>query len=478
MKKSYHIITIGCQMNISDSERIAAYLEFYGFKPESDRAKAGLVVLNTCGIRQKAEDRNYGLIPAIKKKNPRARIILTGCLSERKDVRRRLEEVVDIWLPIKNLPRLYRELDLKKVPSCLPRKAKRCAGEGCRASPLGRGGRASRTGWVGEAGCVTPGSSDYLNITPKISSDFSAYVPIGNGCDNFCSYCVVPYARGREVYRPAGVIIAEVKKFIDRGYKEIVLIAQNVNSYETMITKSDLKYFPKKKIGQEIFFPEILDAAAKLPGDFWLRFFTSHPKNMSDELVAVMKKNFKICRQIHLPAQSGDDQILAAMNRKYTVKHYLSLIKKLRTAMPEIGISTDIIVGFPGETKNQFANSEKLMRAAKYDMVYLARFSSRPGTAAAKLKDNISAKEKQRREEILNEILKKTAWKNNQRYLNKAVKVLAEEKNKRGEWLGKNEQFITVKILGSAKVDLKGEFAKVKITEAKDFGLTGSLVKY
>jgi tRNA-2-methylthio-N6-dimethylallyladenosine synthase len=438
MKNSYHIITIGCQMNVSDSERIASYLEFYGFKYESNRAKAGVVVLNTCGIRQKAEDRNYGLIPEIREKNPRVKIILTGCLSERKDVIKRLAKVVDIFMPIKNLPELYKNLGLANKKFV---------------------------------------KKDYLDILPKVESDFSVYIPIGNGCDNFCSYCVVPYARGREIYRSAGTVIAEAVKFIKAGYREIVFVAQNVNSYKTIIAKADLKYFPKKKIGAEVLFPELLSAAAKLSGDFWVRFFTSHPKNMSDELVAVMKNNSKICRQIHLPAQAGDDKILAAMNRKYTVKHYLSLIKKLRTAMPEIGLSSDIIVGFPGETKAQFANTEKLMRSAKYDMVYLARFSPRPGTVAAKLKDNVTGKEKQRREEALNKILSQTAWKNNQRYFKKVIKVLVQEKNKRGEWLGKNEQFITVKIIGSAATDLKGKFVKVKITESKDFGLTGSLVK-
>ncbi|HTX86805.1 MAG TPA: MiaB/RimO family radical SAM methylthiotransferase [Candidatus Nanoarchaeia archaeon] len=488
MKKTYHIVTIGCQMNISDSERIAAYLESFGFKPEPNRAKAGLVVLNTCGIRQKAEDRNYGLIPAIKKKNPRVKIILTGCLAERKDVQKRLARVVDIFLPIKDLPNLYRELGFEKVPSI--------------NLPAGRQGGGVRPG---RTGCVISDSKDYLDISPKSNSNFSAYIPIGNGCDNFCSYCVVPHARGREVYRSAGNIIAEAKNFISRGYKEIILIAQNVNSYKYLAAKKDLKYFPKKKIGKEITFPELLEAAAqiKIPSinlpagrqggggraartgrveygknkniDFWLRFFTSHPKNMSDELMAVMKKNSKICRQIHLPIQSGDDKILAAMNRQYTVKHYLGLLKKIRKAMPRIGISADIIVGFPGETKKQFANTEKLMRLALYDMVYLARFSPRPGTAAAKLKDNVPAAEKQRREEALNEILKKTAWKNNQRYFDKVIKVLVEEKNKRGEWLGKNEQFITVKIIGSVAENLKGKFVQVKITQANDFGLTGQL---
>jgi tRNA-2-methylthio-N6-dimethylallyladenosine synthase len=433
MKKTYHIITIGCQMNISDSERIAAYLELYGFKPEPNRAKAGLVVLNTCGIRQKAEDRNYGLIPEIRKRNPHARIILTGCLAERKDVRRRLAKAVDIFLPIKKLPELSRELGLKRKLS----------------------------------------ARDYLDIFPKTECKFSAYVPIGNGCDNFCSYCVVPYARGREIYRAAGTIIKEAQDFIDRGYKEIVLIAQNVNSYRSPLGNKDLKYFPKKKVGEAVEFPELLAAAAGLKGDFWLRFFTSHPKNMSDNLIEVMKKNSKICRQIHLPAQSGDDKILSAMNRKYTVKHYLNLIGSLRKSMPTIGISSDIIVGFPGETKKQFTNTEKLMRRAKYDMVYLARFSPRPGTVAAKLKDNVSAREKQRREEALNEILKKTAWKNNQRYLHQPVKVLVQEKNKRGEWLGKNEQFITVKIFNAADKMLEGEFVKVKVARANDFGLEG-----
>ncbi|MDD5527814.1 MAG: tRNA (N6-isopentenyl adenosine(37)-C2)-methylthiotransferase MiaB [Patescibacteria group bacterium] len=434
MKKTYHIITIGCQMNISDSERIAAYLESYGFKSEPNRVKAGLVILNTCGIRQKAEDRNYGLIPEIREKNPLVKIILTGCLAERKDVRRRLDKVVDIFLPIKNLPELYRELGLVK--------------------------KINKT-------------NDYLEINPKVNSKFSVFIPIGNGCDNFCSYCVVPYARGREIYRSASDIIAEAQKFIKQGFKEIILIAQNVNSYKIKAAKADLKFFPNKKAGEEINFPELLVAAAKLTGDFWLRFFTSHPKNMSAELIAAMKNNRQICRQIHLPAQSGDDRILAAMNRKYTVKHYLSLVKALRKAIPEIGLSSDLIVGFPGETKKQFAKTEKLMRQAEYDMVYLARFSSRPGTAAAKLKDNVSAAEKQRREEALNKILSQTAWKNNQRYLNKAIKVLVQEKNKRGEWLGKNEQFVTVKILGSAKENLQGKFVRVKITEVRDFGLTG-----
>jgi tRNA-2-methylthio-N6-dimethylallyladenosine synthase len=397
-----------------------------------------LVVLNTCGIRQKAEDRNYGLVPEIKNKNPRVKIILTGCLAERPDVKKRLKKNVNIFLPIKNLPNLYKQLGLKKNKI-----------------------------W----------KKDYLSITPKVNSAFSVFIPIGNGCDNFCSYCVVPYARGREIYRPAEEIISEAKEFIKKGFKEIILIAQNVNSYKSKLSKTDQPYFPKKNIGEEISFPEILEAVGKLPAEIWLRFFTSHPKNMSQKLISVMKKNRKICRQLHLPAQSGDNQILSAMNRKYTIEHYLSLLKKLRSALPEIGLSSDLIVGFPGETKKQFSNTEKLMRLAKYDMVYLARYSRRPGTAAARLKDNVSPAEKQRRENALNKILSQTAEKNNRRFLNQEIIVLVEEKNKRGEWLGKNEQFITVKILGAETADLKGKFVKIKITATKDFGLAGRLAE-
>lgn len=444
MKKTYNIITIGCQMNMADSERIAAYLESYGFKKEPDRNKAGLVVLNTCGIRQTAEDRNYGLIPDIKNANPKVKIVLTGCLSERKDVRRRLDEWVDIWLPIKSLPSLYRELGLKEKVS---------------DKELGRL----------EAG--------YLGIAPKTASPFSVFIPIGNGCDNFCSYCVVPFARGRESYRQAGEIVREAEDFIKKGYKEITLIAQNVNSYEAAASRKDLKYFPNKKVGEAISFAELLDAVGNLPGNYWVRFATSHPKNMSADLIRVVARGGRFCPYVHLPVQAGDDRILATMNRKYTAEHYLKLIKKIKKAIPDVGLSTDIIVGFPGETKKQFQNTAKLMKEVKYSMAYTACYSPRPGTAAAKMSDDVAPAEKRRRAGILENILKKTAAENNERFLDREVVVLAEEKNKKGEWHGKNGQNVTVKILGAADKDLAGRFVLVKITKTKDFGLTGNFIK-
>ena len=453
MKKTYHIITIGCQMNEADSERIASYLEFYGFKHEPKRSKAGLVVLNTCGIRQTAESRNYGLIPLLKKENKNVKIILAGCLSERPDVRRRLEDRVDIWLPIQKLPELYKQLGLKK-------------------KSFGKG--------------------NYLNIEPKAVSPFSVYIPVGNGCDNFCAYCVVPYARGREQYRSAYEIFQEAEKFIAKGYKELTLIAQNVNSYRAIATKADLKYFPHKKIGDQIFFwevllvtgvlPEILATPAKgkakiIPNNYWVRFSTSHPKDMGEDLIRVTARGGRFAPHIHLPVQAGDNQILSAMNRKYSVEHYLGLTEKIKKAIPEVGLSSDIIVGFPGETRKQFANTLKLAKKVKYDMIYMAQFSPRPGTAAFKMKDNVTAIEKKRREEELNEVLKKTALENNQKFLNREIVVLVEEKNAKGKWLGKNGQMKTVIISGASDKKLAGRFCLVKISEVKDFGLYGEFVK-
>ncbi len=425
--KKYYIITIGCQMNKSDSERVASYLEDIGYKFTSNVKIADLVVLTTCGIRQSAEDRIYGLIPKIKKNNPQTKIILTGCLSDRDDVRKRMEKYVDIQMNIKELSKLKARLS------------------GLNDDSIQR-------------------DCDYLKQKPKYSSKISAFVPIGNGCDNFCTYCVVPYARGREVYRESREIIEEVKNLVKNNYKEITLIAQNVNSYHEM--------------GSKIDFPDLLKMVNDLEGDFWLRFATSHPKDMNDKLIETMSKCDKLCHHLHLPAQSGDNDILIAMNRKYKIGDYKKLIEKTRAKIPDISITTDIIVGFPGETREQFKNTKKLFREIKYDMAYIAQYSPRPNTVASKLDDDINREEKKRREKELMKILSKTALENNKQYLDKICLVLIEGKNKKGEWYGKTKTFKVVKIKNSKKIDnLKGEIVNVLINDVQDFGLRGEIVK-
>lgn len=426
----YFIKTFGCQMNISDSERLSGLLEKNNYNLASKITEADLAIFNTCGIRQMAEDRAYGQIHNLKKKYPKIKIILTGCLANRKDVQKRLKKKIDFFCEIKDMQNILQTLD---------------------------------------------SDCDYLEIIPKYSHSHTAQVPIMTGCNNFCSYCVVPYARGREISRPAEDIISEIKNLIKNNCKEITLLGQNVNSYNY----------------NKITFPELLKEIEKIPGHFWLRFMSSHPKDFSDELIEVITTSKKICEHIHLPIQAGSDKILFAMNRKYTAEHYLNLIKKLDLAFeknkPHIlhSLSSDIIVGFPGETKKDFLESAEIMQKAQYDLVYFGQFSPRPGTDAWKLKDNILKSEKSRRAKYLNEILKKTALLNNQHYLEKTLEVLINQE-KNGFYFGRTRTQKDVKIhltpaLSLARrgsdADLVGKFAKVKIIKANIWNLEGKIIK-
>lgn len=433
--KTYNILTIGCQMNKVDSERLAAFLESLGFKKEDNIKKAGTVIINTCGVKQAAEDRVYGLVNQIRKDNISAKIIIAGCLSRRPDVQKRLAGRADIFLPINEMLQLPELLAGEELEPKFSLDAIR----------LKQGEK-------------------YLDILPKHEKTFAAYVPIGNGCNNFCAYCVVPLARGREVYRPAKDIIKEVKNLLAQDYKEIFLIAQNVNSYH------DKNYD----------FPKLLGQLIKLPGKFWLRFSSSHPKDMSDALIKVVGSSDKVCAHLHLAVQSGDDKILKVMNRKYTAAHYINLIKKIRVAKPGIAITTDVIVGFPGETRAQFNNTIKLFKTVKFDLAYISPYSPRPGTVAAKMKDSVSTEEKKRRLKELDSLLRVTAEKNNQIYLDREVEVLIEGINKRNKYYGKTSSYQTVLIRSTKKINKKliGQFVKAKITEVRPFGLEGELIDF
>jgi len=436
-------------MNVSDSERIAGLLEKYGFKKASDIKKADLAVFNTCGVRQMAEDRVYGQAYNLVAQNVergrqkiRRKIILTGCLAHRKDVQRRLKDKVDLFIDIKDLTNsnAFRKMFFKEVDINCDRNSYQLA--------------------------------NYLNIKPRHNLKHTAYVPIMTGCNNFCSYCVVPYARGRETSRPANEILKEVKRLVGTGYKEIVLLGQNVNSYHgTYSIEHETK---------SINFSELLRKINFIPGNFWISFVSNHPKDFSDELIETATKLKKICEYIHLPIQAGDDKILEKMNRKYTSKQYLKLIDKIRKSFKKYkpgklySITSDIIVGFPGETKRQFLESAKIMEKVRYDMVYFGQFSSRPETAAWKMKDNVSKKEKSRREKYLNEILKKTSLENNKKYLNKTVEVLI-DKEKDGFYFGRTRTMKNVKII-SGKKNLVGKIVKVKVAKANIWNL-GATIK-
>lgn len=428
--KTFHIITIGCQMNKADSQRLSSYLKQHGLKMEEDSDKADLIAVNTCGIRQSAEDRAYGLINTIRKNNPKAKIVVMGCISHRKEVRSRLKGKADLFISNSEMPNILPMMgDISS--NILSKKELR-----------------------------EMGGEKYLAIAPDHDSDFSAFVPIGNGCNNFCSYCVVPYARGREVYRPAEDIINEIKDLVKNGYKEIILIAQNVNSYNS----------------GDYSFANLLEDVANIAGDFWIRFSSSHPKDLSDELIEVIGKYRKICPHLHLAVQSGDDEILELMNRRYSAGHYLKLIDKVRESRPGIAITTDVIVGFPGETEKQFENTVRLFEKAGFDMAYISRFSPRPHTAAWNMADDVSREEKRRREEVLTDMLLQSFKDINEKEVGNKVRVLLEGKNDKGIYYGKTDSYKTVRISNSNDIELSlGSFVDVVITGVNRFSLRGEV---
>ena len=318
-------------MNKADSERLAAGLEKRGYKPAANAKEADLIVVNMCSVRQSAVDRIFGM--PMKLKGIRAKKVLTGCILKRDE--KKFEEMFDeIW-----------------------------------------------------------DNQDLAEIAPKCQDKLLGHVPISNGCNNFCAYCVVPFTRGHLICRSHQRILKEAHRLIKDGAKEIWLLGQNVNDYLSPDDKS-------------INFAKLLKMVSELPGDFSVRFTSPHPKNFTTELIETMACSPKIAKYLNLPVQSGDNTILKKMGRNYTVKQYQDLIAKIRKKMPGVNLSTDAIVGFPGETKQQFENTVKLFRKIGFDIAYVSKYSPRAGTAAFRMKDDISREEKKRRKKILSKLTK------------------------------------------------------------------------
>ena len=405
----YLIITFGCQANAADSEKTAEIMENLGYNRADNMenlvsSRNPVLIFNTCSVRQKAEDRVFGLnkkIEQLKIKNPKLKIILTGCMTHygKKELKKRLP-LFDYFIDIKNI------IKLKKI-----------------LKP------------------VQPAASDLPRRT-------SALIPVSSGCDNFCAYCIVPFARGREISRPVEEILSDVKKAIGGGAKEIWLLGQTVNSYKN----------------GSVEFHDLLRLINDIDGYFWIRFTSPHPKDFSDELIKAMAECEKFAHYINLPVQSGNNAVLKKMGRPYIVAYYKKLIGKIRKAMPDIAVSTDVIVGFPGETRKHFEDTKNLFKEIKFDMAFISEYSPRPKTAAAKLfKDSVSSTEKAARKKELNEILKKTALENNQKLVGKIVKVLN----------GRTEGNKPIKI--SEKYP-KNQFVLAKVIKANIWSLKGKLL--
>jgi len=441
MTMKYSIITFGCQMNVSDSERIAKILKNIGFTKSPTLEKANLIIVNICSVRQSAIDRAYGKIRnfsvlphSSSRKN--CKILLTGCILKKDKInfRRYCHGIFKID-ELQELPFLLKKLGFK-IKKTNQKKVKH-----------------------------------YLQIIPEYQSDITASVPIMTGCNNFCAYCIVPYVRNREISRPAKEILCEVKALVQRGIKEIWLLGQNVNSYKPS-------------------FPKLLQEINNIPGNFWIRFTSSHPKDLSDEMIETFAKCEKTTPYFNLPIQSGDDKILKAMNRPYTVEKYKRLIKESRNAFKkyrkgmekELAVSTDIIVGFPNETKKHFENTVETFKNINVAFAYISRYSPRPQTTAFKLKDNISPAEKKQRERKLLKIVEKSALGFNKKFLNEIVDVLILKK-KKNFYLGKTRHYQSIRIAQFTNESgsrcspncLIGKFIKVKVIKATPYGLEGKI---
>lgn len=411
-------------MNKSDSERVAAVLQKIGYGPAKSEAQADLVVLLACSVRQAAVDRLYGRareLNKIKKNNPGFKTILTGCILP--EDKKKFVKKFDLVLDLKQIA------DLEKFKNF------------CQS-------------W----------HEHYFKIEPRYSTKFSALVPIMTGCNNFCSYCAVPYVRGREVSRSVAEVLAEIKNLSKNGCLEVSLLGQNVNAYRP----SDLENFSKKNPYKHPF-AALLWEVNKIP-DIKRIFFTApHPRDMSNEVIDALALP-KMVNYLHLPLQAGDDKILKKMNRSYTAEDYLRLIKKIRKEKPGIALGTDIIVGFPGETKKQFENTLELYKKADFDIAYLAMYSPREGTAAAKFKDDVPRAEKKRRRDVLQNLMEEIVFRKNQKYVGKTVSVLVND-FKNGTCIGNSQEMKMVRFLGKKK--MIGKIFNVKIKKAFEWILEG-----
>ncbi len=429
----YHIVTYGCQMNLHESEKIAGILREKGYDEEAPVESADIVVFNTCCIRENAENHAFGNIGALKKlKRERKDMLIAvgGCMAQEEgkaEIIRKKFPFVDILFGTHNLAELGELIERKRLTKKRVFSLKDERGE----------------------------TED--NINPVRTGYPGAWVNIMYGCNNFCTYCIVPYVRGRERSRRADDIVREVEGLVKDGYREITLLGQNVNSYRDGETD----------------FPALLERVAKIGGKYRLRFMTSHPKDFSEKLVDVIAKYPNICRQIHLPVQSGSNRILSLMNRRYTREKYLGEIQMLRKAIPECAVTTDLIVGFPTETEEDFLETLSLVEAADFSSAFMFAFSPRTGTRAAamdgKVPDDVAKDRLLRLIDFVNERTRKMSA----RYVGASVEILCEGYDERkGLYLGRDE-FGRMGYFPSERNPI-GEFVTLKIHSANGISLFGN----
>jgi len=438
-KPKAYVRSFGCQLNVSDGEKIKGLLKKIGFDFTENENDADLIILNTCAVRENAEDRVFGIVGSMKRLkeiNPKLIIGISGCMTAQ-------EHIAD------KIRRSYPQVDFVMGTSSihsLPKLLINCL-EGTKFS------------------ADTKEYADFSEGMEQVrESSFKASVPIMFGCNNFCTYCIVPYVRGRERSRRSEDIVSEVSKLVSQGYKEIMLLGQNVNSYGN-------------DIDSELDFPKLLRRLNEIDGDFIIRFMSSHPKDASRELIDTIFECEKIADHLHLPVQSGSNLILERMNRKYTVEKYMEIVDYAREKDPKFSFTTDLIVGFPNESEADFNATLELIRRVKYDNIYSFIYSKRTGTRAAEMEDTISDETKSARMRELLELQREISSENYKRFLGKKMRVLVDGTSKKHDgWLtGKSREFIIAEFPGDSS--LIGQFADIEVTDTKNWAVIGKIIK-
>lgn len=435
--KKYFLKTYGCQMNVHDSEEIRKYLEMLGFTSTDKLEDSDIVVLNTCAIRENAHDKVFGYLGRckhLKKEKPGLIVAIGGCMSQEENVVNEIKTkhpYVDIVFGTHNI---------NELPKLI----------------LNAKGKLDIEVYSNEGNV-------FENVIYSRDSKIKAWVNIMYGCDKFCTYCIVPYTRGKQRSRKIDKILEEVVELKNAGYKEITLLGQNVNAYG-------------KDLNDNSSFSKLLEETAKI-GIERIRFVTSHPWDFTDEMIEVIAKYDNIMPYIHLPLQSGSSKILKLMGRRYTKQDYLDLYNRIKNKVPNCAITTDIIVGFPNETEEDFNETLEVVNACKYDGAYTFIYSPREGTPASKIKDSVDLKTKEERLYKLNELVNKYSLEANKNYEGKNVKVLVEGINEKdsNKTFGYTETMKLVNISGGK--DYIGKIVDVKITDAKSFSLDGEIVE-
>ena len=437
-RKAY-IRSFGCQLNVSDGEKIKGLLKKMGYGFTEDEHEADLIILNTCAVRESAEDRVFGIVGSMKKlKELRPSLIIgiAGCMTAQSHIADKIK---------KSYPQVDLVLGTSAI-SALPRLLLEAV----------KGAKFSAD--ISEY-------DDFSEVAEQVrDSSYKASVPIMFGCNNFCTYCIVPYVRGRERSRRPEDIIEEVRQLAAQGYKEIMLLGQNVNSYGN-------------DLDGKCSFPQLLRELNKIEGDFWIRFMSSHPKDASKELIDAIFDCEKVAKHLHLPVQSGSSDVLHRMNRRYTIDKYLGIVDMIRSRDPDFSLTTDIIVGFPDETDEEFRATLDVIKNVKYDNIYSFIYSKRTGTKAAEMPDGTSDEEKGRRMRELLEVQRQVSTEHYKRFIGRTMRVLADgtSKKKKGWLTGKSSEFIIVEFEGDSS--LIGQFVDVEITDAMNWAVTGHIKK-